>query len=150
VLIVGAVVCAIALGVALWTARHPYTIVERQDEIGRHLVRQPLSRLWRRYPNHSYSFSFGARNPWTRYLAQRQELLDYLLKVVREYDIRKNVRLSTELVASRWDDAGQRWISTLKTGNGEETLSRPRWSAPSASSTTPRLPAQGEPRISEA
>ncbi|MCC8960835.1 NAD(P)/FAD-dependent oxidoreductase [Bradyrhizobium sp. Pear76] len=122
VLIVGAGVCAIALGVALGRLGIPYTIVEKQDEIGGtwYVNRYPGCGV--DTPNHSYSFSFGARNPWTRYFAQRQELLDYLLKVVREYDIRKHVRLSTELVASHWDEGNRRWISTLKTAGGEETF----------------------------
>jgi 4-hydroxyacetophenone monooxygenase len=121
VLIVGAGVCAIALAVALGRLGIPYTIVEKNDEIGGtwYVNRYPGCGV--DTPNHSYSFSFGARNPWTRYFAQRQELHDYLLKVVREYDIRKHVRLNTELVASRWDEAKRRWISTLKTGDGEET-----------------------------
>src|SRR6478736_7064468 len=122
VLIVGAGVCAIALGVALGRLGIPYTVVEKEDEIGGtwYVNRYPGCGV--DTPNHSYSFSFGARNPWTRYFAQRQELLDYLLKVAREYDIRNHVRLNTELIASRWDEGRQRWISTLKTVNGEETF----------------------------
>ncbi|WP_461331318.1 flavin-containing monooxygenase [Bradyrhizobium elkanii] len=41
---------------------------------------------------------------------------------MREYDIRKHVRLNTELVASRWDEGKRRWISTLRTARGEETF----------------------------
>ncbi|WOH79610.1 NAD(P)/FAD-dependent oxidoreductase [Bradyrhizobium sp. BEA-2-5] len=122
VLIVGAGVCAIALGVALGHLGIPYTIVEKNEELG--------GTWWiNRYPgcgvdtpNHSYSYSFGSRNAWTRYFCQREELLGYLLKVVREYDIRQHVRLNTELVASRWDEGRRRWISTLKTARGEETF----------------------------
>ncbi|VIO77803.1 flavin-containing monooxygenase [Bradyrhizobium ivorense] len=122
VLIVGAGVCAIALAVALGRLGIPYTIVEKNDEIGGtwYVNRYPGCGV--DTPNHSYSFSFGARNPWTRYFAQRQELLDYLLKVVREHDIRGNVRLNTELIASRWDEGKRRWISTLRTKSGEETF----------------------------
>ena len=145
VLIVGAGVCAIALGVALGRLGIPYTIVEKNAELGGtwYVNRYPGCGV--DTPNHSYSFSFGARNPWTRYFAQRQELLDYLKKVALEYDIRKHLRLNTELTSSRWDESKRRWISTLKTANGEETFeSDRRWSARSASSTTPR------PRISRA
>src|SRR3954468_11803047 len=122
VLIVGAGVCAIALGVALGRLGIPYTIVEKNAEIGGtwYVNRYPGCGV--DTPNHSYSFSFGKRNPWTRYFAQRQELHDYLLKVVREHDIRKHVRLKTELTSSRWDEGSKRWISTLKTAEGEETF----------------------------
>ena len=70
VLIVGAGVCAIALGVALGRLGIPYTIVEKNAELGGtwYVNRYPGCGV--DTPNHSYSFSFGARNPWTRYFAQ--------------------------------------------------------------------------------
>ena len=122
VLVVGAGVCAIALGVALGRLGIPYTIVEKNAEIGGtwYVNRYPGCGV--DTPNHSYSFSFGKRNPWTRYFAQRQELHEYLLKVVREHDIRSNVRLNTELTSSRWDENKRRWISTLRTKDGEVTF----------------------------
>ena len=122
VLIVGAGVCAIALGVALGRLGIPYTIVEKNAELGGtwYVNRYPGCGV--DTPNHSYSFSFGARNPWTRYFAQRQELHDYLKKVALEYDIRNHLRLNTELKSSRWDENKRRWISTLKTANGEEVF----------------------------
>jgi 4-hydroxyacetophenone monooxygenase len=120
VLIVGAGVCAIALGVALGRLRIPYTIVEKNDELGGtwYINRYPGCGV--DTPNHSYSYSFGPRNPWTRYFCQREELLDYLKKVATEYGIRKHLRLNTELKSSRWDESKRRWISTLKTKHGEE------------------------------
>jgi len=120
VLIVGAGVCAIALAVALGHLGIPYTIVEKNAELG--------GTWWiNRYPgcgvdtpNHSYSYSFGSGNAWTRYFCQREELLGYLKKVADEYGIRKHLRVDTDLTASHWDDGKRRWISTLKTKNGEE------------------------------
>jgi 4-hydroxyacetophenone monooxygenase len=122
VLIVGAGVCAIALGVALGRLDIPYTIVEKNAELGGtwYVNRYPGCGV--DTPNHSYSFSFGARNPWTRYFAQRQELLDYLRKVALEHDVRSHIRFNTELTSSRWDDGKRLWISTLKTPAGEEAF----------------------------
>jgi len=120
VLIVGAGVCAIALGVALSRLGIPYTIVEKNDELGGtwYINRYPGCGV--DTPNHSYSYSFGPRNPWTRYFCQREELLDYLKKVAAEYGIREHLRLNTELKSSRWDQSKRRWISTLKTKHGDE------------------------------
>ncbi len=122
VLIVGAGVCAIALGVTLGRLGIPYTIVEKNDELGGtwYVNRYPGCGV--DTPNHSYSFSFGKRHPWTRYFAQRQELLDYLREVANEYGIRDHLRLGTELTSSRWDEDKQRWISTLKAKSGDETF----------------------------
>lgn len=120
VLIVGAGVCAIALGVALGRLGIPYTIVEKNEDLGGtwYVNRYPGCGV--DTPNHSYSFSFGKRNRWTRYFAQRQELLTYLRKVALEHDIRSHLRLSTELMSSDWDESRKCWISTLRTRNGEE------------------------------
>ena len=122
VLIVGAGVCAIALGVALGRLGIPYTIVEKNAELGGtwYVNRYPGCGV--DTPNHSYSFSFGARYPWTRYFAKRQELFDYLKTVAREYDIRQHLRLDTELISSRWDDNKHRWMSTLRTADREEVF----------------------------
>ena len=62
VLIVGAGVCAIALGVALGRLGIPYTIVEKKADLGGtwYVNRYPGCGV--DTPNHSYSFSFGARN----------------------------------------------------------------------------------------
>jgi len=122
VLIVGAGVCAIALGVGLGRLSIPYTIVEKNAELGGtwYINRYPGCGV--DTPNHSYSFSFGARNQWTRYFAQREELLDYLKKVALEHDVRAHIRFNTKLMSSQWDETSRRWISTLTTGNGTETF----------------------------
>ena len=122
VLIVGAGVCAIALGVTLGRLGIPYTIVEKNDELGGtwYVNRYPGCGV--DTPNHSYSYSFGPRNAWTRYFCQREELLDYLKKIAAEYGIRDHLRLNTRLTSSRWDEGKRRWISTLKTADGEQTF----------------------------
>jgi 4-hydroxyacetophenone monooxygenase len=122
VLIVGAGVCAIALGVALGHLDIPYTIVEKNAELGGtwYINRYPGCGV--DTPNHSYSYSFGSRHAWTRYFCQREELLDYLKKVAAEYGIRDHLRLNTRLTSSRWDEGKRRWISTLRTNDGEATF----------------------------
>ena len=122
VLIVGAGVCAIALAVTLGHLGIPYTIVEKNAELGGtwYVNRYPGCGV--DTPNHSYSYSFGSRNTWTRYFCRREELLDYLKKVAAEYGIGEHLRLNTQLTSSRWDDDKRRWISTLKTPVGEETF----------------------------
>ncbi|MGZ5874821.1 MAG: flavin-containing monooxygenase [Bradyrhizobium sp.] len=122
VLIVGAGVCAIALAVTLGHLGIPYTIVEKNAELGGtwYVNRYPGCGV--DTPNHSYSYSFGSRKAWTRYFCQREELLDYLKKVSAEYGIREHLRLNTQLTSSRWDEDKRRWISTLKTPGGEENF----------------------------
>ncbi len=119
VLIVGAGVCAIALAFALGHLGIPYTIVEKNAELGGtwYVNRYPGCGV--DTPNHSYSYSFGPRNSWTRYFCQREELLNYLKRVAEDYGIREHLRLNTRLTSSRWDEGKRRWLSTLRTEEGE-------------------------------
>ena len=123
VLIVGAGVCAIALGVALNRLGIPYTIVDKEAELGGtwYVNRYPGCGV--DTPNHSYSYSFGPRNRWTRYFSQQQEILDYLKNIADQFGVREHVRLKTRLTSSRWDEATKRWISTLETPDGPQQIS---------------------------
>ena len=120
VLIVGAGVCALALGVALGRLEIPYTIVEKNADLGGTWYINQYPGCGVDTPNHSYSFSFGERNKWTRYFSQRDEIQDYLKRVAVEFDVRSHIRFETELTAARWDETNRCWISTLSTANGEE------------------------------
>ncbi len=118
VLIVGAGVSAIALGVTLGRLGIPYQIVEKNSDLGGTWFVNRYPGCGVDTPNHSYSFSFGARNKWTRYFAQRREIHDYLTKVSLEYDVRSHMRFDTKLTATRWDETTRRWTSTLDTADG--------------------------------
>jgi 4-hydroxyacetophenone monooxygenase len=123
VLIVGAGVCAIALGVALNRLGIPYTIVDKEAELGGtwYVNRYPGCGV--DTPNHSYSYSFGPRNRWTRYFSQQQEILDYLKNIADQFGVRQHVRLKTRLTSSHWDETTKRWISTLETPDGPQQIS---------------------------
>ncbi|WP_315830790.1 flavin-containing monooxygenase [Bradyrhizobium prioriisuperbiae] len=122
-LIVGAGVCGIALGVALGRLGIPYTIVEKTGELGGTWSVNRYPGCGVDTPNHSYSYSFGTRNRWSRYFSQREELLAYLKRVAAEHGVDAHIRLNTRLTSSRWDEAAQRWVSILETADGSEEFS---------------------------
>jgi len=125
VLIVGAGVCGIALAVSLKKAGIPYTIVEKQSDVGGtwNVNRYPGCGV--DTPNHSYSFSFAQNNPWSRYFSPREEIHDYLRKVARDFDVLPEIKFETEFLQSRWDEASHRWISEVRSnGKIQEITSR--------------------------
>lgn len=122
VLIVGAGVCGIALGVSLGRLGIPYTIVEKNAELGGTWAVNRYPGCGVDTPNHSYSFSFGPRNRWSRYFSRREEIHEYLARIADQYGVRAHIRFNTKLVAARWDESRNRWVSTLQTEAGEETF----------------------------
>jgi 4-hydroxyacetophenone monooxygenase len=122
VLVVGAGVCAIALGVALGRLGIPYQIVEKNPELGGtwYVNRYPGCGV--DTPNHSYSFSFGRRYRWSRYFSHREEILDYIKRTAAELGVRSNIRFRTRLLSARWDGARRRWVSIVEDGDGRHQI----------------------------
>jgi cyclohexanone monooxygenase len=84
---------------------------------------------WNRYPGarvdieamyYSYSFSPELEQEWEwqeRYPAQ-PEILRYVEHVADRFDLRRDIRLATRVVAASYDDARGRW--TVRTEGGDE------------------------------
>jgi cyclohexanone monooxygenase len=87
---------------------------------------------WNRYPGarcdvpsleYSYSFSPELEQEWewTEFFPSREELERYLNHVADRFDLRRDIQLSTRVVALGFDEASTRWL--VETDRGE------RWSA---------------------
>jgi cation diffusion facilitator CzcD-associated flavoprotein CzcO len=91
-------------------------LFERADDIGG---------VWREntYPgaacdvmSHLYSLSFAPKADWSRKFAPQAEIHQYLRDVARDSDVVRHVRFSTEVLAAAFDEAENRWVLTLSTG----------------------------------
>ncbi|MFN4136058.1 MAG: flavin-containing monooxygenase [Novosphingobium sp.] len=83
--------------------------------------------FWNRYPGarcdipsveYSYSFSPDLEREWQwteRYAAQ-PEILRYLEHVADRFDLRRDIRLSTRVMAAQWDEDADLWHVSLDTG----------------------------------
>ena len=78
VLIVGAGESGIVLGAILNDLGVDYRIVERADAIGGTWRDNIYPGCAVDTPNHSYSYSFGARYRWSRFFSERSEIQSYL------------------------------------------------------------------------
>lgn len=122
VLIVGAGVCGLALGIRLERLGIPFTIVEKNAEVGGTWYGNRYPGCGVDTPNHSYSYSFGPRYPWSRYFSPRSEVQDYLEKTATEFHIRRHIRFKTRLLSADWIEAEQHWRSVVKTEAGQEII----------------------------
>lgn len=118
VLIVGAGVSGLALGYRLGRLGIPYTIVERNGEVGGtwHENRYPGCRV--DTPNHFYSFSFAPNHGWRHYFSPRKELQAYLERFATDYGVRPNIRFGCELTGATWSESEGRWHATLRGAQG--------------------------------
>jgi 4-hydroxyacetophenone monooxygenase len=118
VLIVGAGVSGLALGAQLGRLGVPFTIIEKNPEVGGTWYDNRYPGCGVDTPNHAYSFSFGERNQWTRYFSLRDEIQDYLVRCADEFDLRPRILFDTEVTGATWDQQRQLWRVQLHHADG--------------------------------
>lgn len=122
VLIVGAGMSGLCMGIKLREAGIPFTIIEKNDAVGGTWYENDYPGCAVDIPNHFYSFSFEPKSDWTRHFARRGELWKYLEHCADKYGIRPNIRFRTELVSARYDEAGALWHVTVRDAAGREEV----------------------------
>ncbi len=116
-LIVGAGISGLALGRKLEQLGIPYTIVEKNAEVGGTWYENHYPGCGVDTPNHAYSYS-GAPNPWPHYFSARDEILAYLKRCASHFGVRPRIRFETELLGARWDEARRSWMTRLRGPDG--------------------------------
>jgi cation diffusion facilitator CzcD-associated flavoprotein CzcO len=121
VLVIGAGFGGLAAAVALREAGlDDVTVVEQADRVGG---------VWRDntypgaacdVPSSLYSWSFAPNPEWPRRYAQQPDILRYIERTAAELDLLGTVRLGTEVLSARWDDASRTWHVTGRDRVGAE------------------------------
>ncbi|KAG4073235.1 hypothetical protein HA402_008581 [Bradysia odoriphaga] len=73
-------------------------------------------------PSHLYSFSFELNPDWSKNFSPQPEILDYLRKVARKYELYSKIKFQTHVKSTRWDESIRKWKVVLqnKLTNQEE------------------------------
>jgi 4-hydroxyacetophenone monooxygenase len=121
-LIVGAGMSGICAAITFRRAGIPYTIIEKQDDV---------AGVWKRHdypgcsvdtPSHLYSYTFESGD-WSAYFPPRDEIASYFRSVAIEHGVYDDIRFSTEVITSSYDDSTHRWTTRVRRADGtEETL----------------------------
>ncbi|MFP6629429.1 MAG: NAD(P)/FAD-dependent oxidoreductase [Myxococcota bacterium] len=89
-----------------------FTIFERANEIGGTWRDNTYPGAACDVPSHVYAFSFEQKPDWSRTFAESGEIQEYLLGLVEKWKLRSHLRLNTEIVDARFDEAGAKWTLT--------------------------------------
>lgn len=121
VAIIGSGFSGIAAAVQCEILGIPYTVYDRQPEAGGtwSINRYPEIRV--DTPSITYEFSFEKRYPWDEHFGRGEAVRGYLNHVSRKYGARANTRFGHDLKTARFDEAGNRWMLTFTTAEGEHT-----------------------------
>ncbi|WTW97355.1 NAD(P)/FAD-dependent oxidoreductase [Streptomycetaceae bacterium NBC_01309] len=73
-------------------------------------------------PSILYSYSFAQHGRWSRSFPRQNEILAYLHRCAEEFGLDAHIRLGTEIVSARYDEADEVW--RLRTSAGDEHAAR--------------------------
>ena len=122
VAVIGAGMSGILAGIRLKQAGVPFTIIEKNEDIGGTWFENTYPGARVDNSNHLYSYSFAQKKDWPFYYSTRQVLHSYFSSVADHYGIRDNVRFSTEVVALQFNQDLGLWRLDLRAPDGDETI----------------------------
>jgi 4-hydroxyacetophenone monooxygenase len=122
-LIIGAGLSGLAMGYKLGKLGVPYTIVERNPEVGGTWYENRYPGCGVDTPNHFYSFSFAPNHGWKHYFSPRDELQAYVERFATDSGVRRNIRFGCEVTGATWNEKDSRWSVSLRTAQGTSQAS---------------------------
>ena len=141
VVVIGAGMSGLLMGIRLAEAGLPFTLIEKDEEVGGTWFenRYPGCRV--DSPNHFYSYSFEPNHDWPEFFSRRNELKGYFERVTDRFRLREHIRFATEVVRCDWDAAANLWRVRVRAKDGtEEVLNAAAVVSAVGQLNRPRLP----------
>ena len=101
--IIGAGLGGLCAAIRLEQAGIPYTVFEKNFDVGGTWFENTYPDLRVDVPNHFYSYSFFPNPDWSDHYARREELADYIARAGKEYGVVDHIRFETEVLEAVFD-----------------------------------------------
>ncbi len=118
VVIIGAGMSGLYAGIQLREAGIPFVILEKNDAVGGTWYENIYPGCGVDTPNHFYSYAFEPNHDWSHFFAKRDELWNYFERVTDKYDLRRHIRLGTEVLEARYHEGDACWRITAQSADG--------------------------------
>lgn len=118
VLVIGAGMSGMLMGLRLSQAGLPFTILEKNESVGGTWFENQYPGLRVDVPSHSYSFSFTQDHPWPNLFSKQDELLRYFRKCLNRFGIADRIRYGIEVAGAQWDEGAEQWSVDLVHADG--------------------------------
>ncbi|MGD0189812.1 MAG: NAD(P)/FAD-dependent oxidoreductase [Rhizomicrobium sp.] len=120
-LIIGAGMSGLLAAIRLDQAGIPYTIVDKNADVGGTWLENSYPGCRVDNPNHMYCYSFEPNYDWPHHYSTQDALLAYFRRVADKYGIRSKVRFNTEVVESVYDEKRAVWTAHVRDRDGHNS-----------------------------
>jgi 4-hydroxyacetophenone monooxygenase len=123
VAVIGAGMSGLLAAHRLSQAEVPYTVFEKNADVGGTWFDNTYPGCRVDNPNHNYSYSFAQRHDWPLHFSSQDVLLDYFQHCASSFGLRERIRFGTEVLTATWSDDDARWTLVVRRSDGtEETV----------------------------
>jgi 4-hydroxyacetophenone monooxygenase len=122
VVIIGAGMSGLLAGIRLQQAGVPFTIVEKNADVGGTWFENSYPDCRVDNPSHLYSYSFEPNHEWPNHYSPQPVLLAYFQRIADKHGLRKHIRFETEVEACVFDEARALWRVRVKDRAGEAEI----------------------------
>ena len=123
VVVIGAGMSGILTGIRLKQAGIPFTIIEKNPDVGGTWFENAYPGCRVDNPNHMYSYSFEPNHDFPQFYSTQPVLLDYFRRIAAKHDLRRHIRFETEVKEAVFDENRAVWTLTVEGQDGaRETL----------------------------
>jgi 4-hydroxyacetophenone monooxygenase len=119
---VGAGMSGLVAAYRLGQAGVPYTIIEKNDDVGGTWLENSYPGCRVDVSNHLYSYSFWPKDDWPQYFSTGDVLLDYFRLFADEHEITEHIRFGSEVVSLKFDEDACTWAVQVRGPGGEELI----------------------------
>lgn len=120
VLVIGAGYSGLAMAIKLKEAGIPFTVIEKNDDVGGTWYENTYPGVAVDTPNHFYSYSFRTSSDWDHYFAHGPEIIKYIRTVYAESGVKEHISFEEEVVRAVWNDDAAHWAVTVRRKDGSE------------------------------
>ena len=96
-----------------------HTIFEMEDEVGGTWKVNTYPGVQCDVPAHIYAFPFDPNPSWSKFYSDGDEILDYVKKICDKWDLRRDIKFNTKVVANEWQEEEGKWKITVE-HNGQQ------------------------------
>jgi 4-hydroxyacetophenone monooxygenase len=118
VVVIGAGFSGIAAAIQLKRLGIPFTVVERQSDLGGTWQRNTYPDARVDTTNFMYQYTFEKNYPWTEYFARQGEVRDYLRHVADKHGVAGGIRFGADVERAEFDVESARWTLLVRDGSG--------------------------------
>lgn len=120
VLVIGAGMSGLLAAIRLEEAGIPYTVIEKNEEVGGTWFENTYPGCRVDITNHFYCYSFEPNHDWSERFSRHGELRRYFEDCSRKYGVREHIRFRSEVVSARFDEACSAWTVRVRSKSGSE------------------------------